>query len=181
LIRSPRPLGSLAGAAALAALAFSRCAFAAENGPEDTIASLWRALSNAPGESADVAELGRLFHEDAVIFGARYKDAEPVVKRTFAGEFLESQRRVQSGGFHECEIARTVESYDRFATAYSIVESRTDPASKSPDFVGVNSLQLYRSNAGWKILSLYYHVEKKGFPIPSDRGASGKCIPRSGP
>lgn len=161
----------------MAALAFSHCAFAAENGPEDTIAALWRALSNAPGECADVAELGRIFHSDAVIFGARYKDDEPVVKRTFAGEFLEAQRRVQSGGFHECEIARTVDSYDRFAAAYSIVESRTDPASKSPDFVGVNSLQLYRSDEGWKILSLYYHVEKKGLPTPNGNGTSGKCMP----
>ena len=160
----------------MAALAFSHCASAAENGPGNTIAALWRALSHAPGESADVAELDRIFHPEAVIFGARYKDAEPVVKRTFAEAFLESQRRVQNGGFYECEILRTVDSYDRFATAYSIVESRTDPASKSPEFVGVNSLQLYRSNEGWKILSLYYHVEKKGLPIPSDRGASGKCI-----
>lgn len=160
----------------MAALAFSHCAFAVESGPEDTIASLWRALSNAPGESADVAELGRIFHSDAVIFGARYKGAEPVVKRTFIDDFLTSQGAVRSNGFYECEISRSIESYDRFATAYSIVESRADPSSKSPDFVGVNSLHLYRFNEGWKILSLYYHFEKKGLPVPNDGGATGECM-----
>jgi hypothetical protein len=152
------------------------CASAAENTPEETVSSLWRALSNAPGATADLATLKRIFHEDGVIFGGRYKDGAPVVKRTSAQDFLKPFEKAGDKGFYECETTRTIHTYDRFAVAYSVVESRTDKAAAAPDFVGVNSVQLYKVGSEWKILSLYYHVEKQGLPIPLDGGRQGKCI-----
>lgn len=149
---------------------------AAEGSPDAAVSALWRALSNEPGRSADMAALERLFHDDAVVFGGRYKEGIPVVQRRSAREFLQPYRRVADKGFHECEVARTVHAYDRFAAAYSVVESRSDEAAAAPDFVGVNSIQLYRAGSQWKILSLYYHVEKAGLPMPLDGGQSGKCI-----
>jgi hypothetical protein len=59
---------------------------------------------------------------------------------------------------------------------YSVVESRTDPSAGEPDFTGVNSLQLYRDGDGWKILSLYYHVETPGQPIPGAAERTGRCM-----
>lgn len=98
------------------------------------------------------------------------------MERTFAGEFLMSQGKAQQDGFYECEVSRTIEIYDRFATVYSVVESRNSKAAASPDVVGVNSIQLYKVGAEWKILSLYYHLEQDGNPVPLDKGISGKCI-----
>lgn len=148
----------------------------AENTPEQTVSSLWRAMSNAPGTTADLATLKRLFHDDGVVFGGRYKDGAPVVKRTEAQDFLKLFEQAGDKGFYECETTRTIHTYDRFAVAYSVVESRTDKATVAPDFVGVNSVQLYQVGSEWKILSLYYHVEKQGRPIPLDDGRPGKCI-----
>jgi hypothetical protein len=151
-------------------------AFAAENTPEQTVSTLWSALSNEPGASADLAALKRIFHEDAVIFGGRYQEGVPLVRRSTAEDFLKPYERPGEKGFHECEVSRVMQTYDRFAVAYSIVESRTDKAAAAPDFVGVNSVQLYKMGSQWKILSLYYHVEKRGLPIPLGDGRSGKCI-----
>lgn len=151
-------------------------ALAVEETPEAAVSALWRALSNDPGARADAVTLRRLFHEEAVIFGGRYKDDRPAVRRSAVVDFLKANERVSETGFYECEVHRVVQAYDRFAVAYSVVESRTDKAAKAADFVGVNSVQLYRDGAQWKILSLYYHVEKPGLPIPLEGGMSGQCI-----
>ena len=45
-----------------------------------------------------------------------------------------------------------------------------------PDFTGVNSLQLFLGADGWKIVSLYYHVETPSTPAPLEGGMSGRCL-----
>ncbi len=157
-------------------LIFPLLCSAGEGTPEQAVAGLWSALSSDAGESADSASLHRIFHENAVIFGGHYKDGTPQLQRSSAEEFLKRYERVRDTGFHECEVSRVVHRYDHFAVAYSVVESRTDKAAKAADFVGVNSIQLYKVGTQWKILSLYYHVEKEGFPVPLGTGVSGRCM-----
>ena len=152
------------------------CASAVESTPEEAVSALWRALGNDPGLRADTVTLERILHEDAVIFGGRYKEGASVLRRSTTKDFLKSYERAGEKGFYECEISRVMQAYDHLAVAYSIVESRTDKTAADPDFVGVNSIQLYKVGSQWKILSLYYHVEKQGLPIPLDGGRSGKCI-----
>ena len=152
------------------------CASAVENTPEEAVSTLWNALSNDPGASADLAALKRIFHEDAVIFGGRYKEGAAVVRRSTAEDFLKPYERAGEKGFYECEVSRVLQVYDRFAVAYSVVESRTDKTAVAPDFVGVNSVQLYKVGSQWQVLSLYYHVEKQGLPIPLGDAHSGKCV-----
>ncbi|HEY1138007.1 MAG TPA: nuclear transport factor 2 family protein [Xanthomonadaceae bacterium] len=168
------------GAALLAALLFVPGARAADTGvpvdPGQTVSALWRAMSHEAGVAADTATLRAIFHADAVVFGSRLRDGRPSLKRTAINDFLKAFEPVGEAGFHECEIARSIEAYDRFATVYSVVESRTDPSASTPDFTGVNSLQLYRDDAGWKIISLYYHVETAGHPIPEAADRTGQCM-----
>ncbi|MFD0726785.1 nuclear transport factor 2 family protein [Lysobacter brunescens] len=140
------------------------------------MSSLWRAMSHEAGAAADVVTLRGIFHADAVIFGSRVREGHPSLRRSSAGDFLKALEPVGEAGFHECEIARDIETYDRFATVYSVVESRTDASAKTPDFTGVNSLQLYRDDDGWKIVSLYYHVGPAGLSIPGADGRSGNCL-----
>lgn len=142
--------------------------------PETTLHALWNAMSHAAGTKPDMATLQRLFHGDAVVFGGRHDGRRPM-RRWSADEFLKPLDRIQDNGFFECEIHRVVHAHGRFATAYSIVESRSDPASIAADFVGVNGIQMFLDAGQWKILSLYYYVEDPALPIPSD-GTSGVCL-----
>jgi hypothetical protein len=152
-------------------------ASAAESTPEQAVSALWNALSNDPGAGADIVTLERIFHEEAVIFGGRYQEGASILRRSAAKDFLKSYQRAGEKGFYECEVSRVIQAYDHFAVAYSVVESRADKNTATvPDFVGVNSIQLYKLGSQWKILSLYYHVEKQGLPIPLDGGRSGKCL-----
>lgn len=151
-------------------------ASATQNTPDETVSEFWRALSNDPGASADVATLKRLFHPDAVIFGVQYKDSVANIRRTALADFLSSQQTVSGKGFYECEVAREVKIYDRFAVVQSVVESRRDKAAINPALVGINNIQLYKEGGDWKILSLYYQVERPGLPIHLGDGKSGQCL-----
>lgn len=164
-------------AAILAALLSIPAAHAADRStPEGTVAALWRAMSHEAGVAADTATLRAIFHADAVVFGSRLREGRPSLKRSAIDDFLKAFEPVGEAGFHECELARSIETYDRFATVYSVVESRTDPSASTPDFTGVNSLQLYRDDEGWKIVSLYYHVGPTGMPIPGAAEHTGRCM-----
>ena len=145
----------------------------AADSPEAVVAALWQGLSHAPGVAADAARLETLFRSDAIVAGGRYRQDQPSFSSMKAAEFIAAQRAPRPTGFHECEVAREVRRYDRFASVYSVVESRRDPKAPKADFTGVNSIQLYRGEDGWKIVSLYYHVEKAGLPIPLDGGKPG--------
>ena len=73
-------------------------------------------------------------------------------------------------------MLREVREYDRFATVYSVVETRRDPKAATADYTGVNSIQLYRDDDGWKIVSLYYHVGQPGMKVALDGGKTGVCL-----
>lgn len=132
---------------------------ATEPAPEQTVQKLWQALSHPPGVSADTQALQTLFHPQAMVFGSRYRQQQPELRISNAQDFVDSLQKVSEQGFYECEISRSIERQDRFAQVYSVVESRRDPKTASADFVGVNSIQLYQTDKGWQILSLYYHVD----------------------
>lgn len=149
---------------------------AAADSPTAVVAALWQGLSHAPGVAADVARLETLFRSDAIVAGGSYRQDRPSFSSMKAAEFIAAQRTPRPTGFHECEIMREVRRYDRFASVYSVVESRRDPAAPKADFTGVNSIQLYRGEDGWKIVSLYYHVEKAGLPVPLEGGKPGACL-----
>jgi hypothetical protein len=159
-----------------ALLATAAVAGDAAQSPEAAVAALWRALSNEPGAAADTATLSALFHRDAMIFGARRIDGKPELHVTPVAKFIESQAARSENGFYECEIARSVNRYGRLAAVYSVVESRSRRDQESPDLTGVNSLQLYQTDGGWKIVSLYYHLEDDEVPVPLEEGRSGRCL-----
>lgn len=163
---------------ALAALLLSLplAASATETTPTDAMSALWRAMSHPAGGSADTATLARLLHPEAVVFGGRYRDGVPGLRRTSGADFLAANEGVRENGFFECEVARTLQVYDRFAVAYSVVESRSERDAAVADFVGVNSVQLYRTGEQWQVVSLYYHVEAPGQPVPLDGGRTGVCL-----
>lgn len=143
---------------------------------EAAVTQLWKASSHAPGVAADVDTLARLFRHDGVVAGGRYANGSAVFQSIKAADYVASQRQPRPHGFYECEVSRHVTQYDRFATVYSVVETRRDPAASRAEYTGVNSIQLYRDDEGWKIFSLFYHVEKAGLPIALEGGKTGVCL-----
>ncbi|KFI06198.1 nuclear transport factor 2 family protein [Massilia sp. BSC265] len=144
--------------------------------PAAVVAELWQASSHAPGVAADVDRLQRLFRADAIVAGGIYQNGKPLFRSMKAVDFVASQRQARPHGFYECEVQREVKEYDRFATVYSVVETRRDPKAATAEYTGVNSIQLYRDDDGWRIVSLYYHVGQAGMTVPLDGGKTGVCL-----
>ncbi len=165
---------ALAAPTLIAMLAWPLHALAQDSSPEATVSALWQAMANEPGGQADADTLRRILHPDAVIFGGRHDGLVPV-RRWTAEEFLAPFSRSSEKGFFECEIHRVVHRHGRFASVYSVVESRSERDAAKPDFTGVNALNLVRDGEQWQVLSLYYYVEDPGLPIPSS-GTSGRCL-----
>jgi hypothetical protein len=138
--------------------------------------ALWSSLSSAPGQGADDERLKALFHPKARVCGARERDGRATLEVQEASAFIQRQARPQPEGFHEREVHREVRAYGRFAQVLSTVESRRRPTDAAPLFTGINSLQLYRDEAGaWLILSLYYALEDPENPLPPPlRGSAGR-------
>lgn len=154
-------------------LCFPGLGWSADAPPEAVSSRLWQLLSHEPGVAIDAAALGALFHPSAVVFGSREREGRATLDARTAAQFVAAQAPVDADGFHECEVERRVEVEDRFATVHSVVESRRDPAAPMPDVVGVNSLQLYRTDEGWRILSLYYHLRRD---VPVSSGERAVCL-----
>lgn len=134
---------------------------------EQAISSLWAALSNAPGETADVATLRALFHPEARILGVNPRRDGEQLRVQNLESFLESFARPSAEGFYEREIYRSVEVYGSLAQVFCTVESRKTPEAATPNAVGVNSIQLHWHTGAWRIVSLYYHLEDEAQPIPA--------------
>jgi hypothetical protein len=140
---------------------------AAQESPEAAADALWRALSHAPGKGADRVALESLFTPDAQVYGVADRDGRRVLRRRSAAEFIDAQARPDANAFDEREVHREVRRYADFAEIFATVESRTDAGAKAADFTGINSLHLVEQEGRWRIVGLYYALERKGEPLPA--------------
>ncbi|KID57352.1 hypothetical protein JF50_09030 [Pseudoalteromonas luteoviolacea] len=152
------------------------CGALAHSTPEEAVGSLFKALSHAPKEKPDIAKLKELFHTQAKIFGVHQANADPKLMAVSGAEFFTLLDKVPEKGFYECEVLRKVQVYDRFAHVYSLAETRFMKGQKEPDFTGVNSIQLYKVENKWQILSLYYQIENPSVAIDLNGAKSGTCL-----
>lgn len=150
---------------------------ASQYNPEQLTQTLWQAFSHPAGQAADVATLSTLFHPQAEIYGSRVQQEQAKLSKTAVADFLKSLQAKNNSGFYECEIHREIRQFDRFAAVYSVVESRTNPQQKQADFVGVNSILLNKTEQGWKIITLYYHLPSAGAELNLPLANTGNCWP----
>ncbi len=82
--------------------------------------------------------------------------------RSFAA-FFESE--IRTDDFYEREAGRRVEQFGRIAHTFSTYESRR--SEDGPTFQrGLNSVQLFRGDAGWRFVSILWDCERPEAPIP---------------
>lgn len=68
--------------------------------------------------------------------------------------------------FFEVEVARRVQVFGNIAHAWSVYEARKAPDDKVPERRGINSIQLFRNEAGkWQITSMIWDNERAGVEV----------------
>ena len=78
--------------------------------------------------------------------------------------------------FYESEVAHRVETFGDIAHVFSTYESRRAPGDK-PFARGINSFQLIKTGAGWKIMTILWDSEREGQAIPSKYLTSPQTTP----
>ncbi|MBD9468591.1 hypothetical protein [Pseudoxanthomonas sp. PXM01] len=69
--------------------------------------------------------------------------------------------------FFEVETAREVRVFGNIAHVWSAYEARTAPDDAVPERRGINSIQLYKGEDGWKIIHMIWDNERDGVPLPA--------------
>jgi len=68
--------------------------------------------------------------------------------------------------FFEVEVARRVQQFGNIAHAWSVYEARKAPDDATPERRGINSIQLFRNDAGhWQITSMIWDNERPGVEV----------------
>jgi hypothetical protein len=75
---------------------------------------------------------------------------------------------LETNGFFEREIHRTVEQYGNILHAFSTYESRrTADLNEKPFARGINSIQLLKDGDRWWVVSIFWDSERAGNEIPA--------------
>ncbi|CAN7210368.1 hypothetical protein LJR143_000568 [Pseudoxanthomonas sp. LjRoot143] len=69
--------------------------------------------------------------------------------------------------FFEVETAREMRVFGNIAHVWSAYEARTAPDDAVPERRGINSIQLYKGEDGWKIIHMIWDNERDGVPLPA--------------
>ena len=64
--------------------------------------------------------------------------------------------------FYEVEIDRRIDVLGNMAQVWSLYEARRAPDDAVVERRGINSIQLYRDEAGWRIISMIWDNERPG-------------------
>jgi hypothetical protein len=78
----------------------------------------------------------------------------------------DTQAFFAANDFFEVEIARRIDVLGNMAHVWSLYEARRAPDDAMPERRGINSIQLYRDEAGaWRIVSMIWDNERPGVAV----------------
>lgn len=133
---------------------------------DEVIAALYAGVSGDADQPRDWEAFSRLF-----VPGARLTNTRVDAPDGLAGDVLGvtqfaalNDRLFQGRGFHEREVHRETATYGGIAHVWSVYESRRTRDGE-PYARGANSLQLLRTPAGWRILSVTWDHETPAQPL----------------
>ncbi len=132
------------------------------------IESLYTVISGDKGFKRDWDLFKHLFHKNAKLIPTgksikgeikvRYLSVDDYISTS--GEWLETN------GFHEREVHRTVESFGAITQVFSTYEAYKTKTNEVPFLKGINSIQLFNDGTRWWIINLLWTQETEDTPIP---------------
>jgi hypothetical protein len=78
--------------------------------------------------------------------------------------------------FYEVEIGRRIDLFGNIAQVWSAYEARSALSDARPERRGINSIQLFKDPAGWRIVSMIWDNERDGLSLPE----WGQSLSRAG-
>lgn len=139
--------------------------------PDAIVAAAYDAISGGGDEARDWDRLRSLFLPEArLIPSGRGPEGRASYQVLTVEEFVEYAGGVfADSGFYEREIHAEQERYGDIAHVFSTYESLRAPDA-DPFARGINSFQLWHDGERWWIVTIFWHGEREGAPIPERYG-----------
>lgn len=140
--------------------------------PEAIVAATYDVISGPSGEARDWERFRSLFVPEARLIPTGRGPGGEAGYRVFTpGEYVERARQAfAEQGFFEREVHAEAERYGDIAHVFSTYESRRAPDDAEPFQRGINSFQLWHDGERWWIVTILWHGEREGAPIPGRYG-----------
>lgn len=126
------------------------------------------AMVSGPAGPRDWSLQARVFHPDArqMRTGVDDKGASWIRIMSLDEYSADTSEFFATHDFFEVEVARRVQVFGNMAHAWSVYEARNAPDDAVPERRGINSIQLFRNEAGeWQITSMIWDNERAGVEV----------------
>lgn len=134
------------------------------------VEALYEYISFPSGSGPDWERMRSLYLPTAQIIPSRKETGGVITVMNFdsfkawAEPYIEENGWNQRG-FYECDAGHITEVFGDIAHVLSVYEAKylpDEPAFKR----GINSIQLLRDGAGWRVTSIVWDMESEDWPIP---------------
>ncbi len=135
---------------------------------DNTIKTLYNVISGEIGKKRNWEQFKYLFHSEAKLIAAG-KDSKRENKISYMkpDDYIKNSGKwLETNGFFEKEIHRTVNTFGTMAEVFSTYECFYNITDKKPFMRGINSIQLWHDGKRWWIINLYWTQETTSNPIP---------------
>jgi len=126
------------------------------------------AMISGPAGPRDWARQADILHSEARQMRTGVDaSGKPWIKIMSLDEYRENTTPFfAANAFYEVEIGRRIDVFGNMAHVWSAYEARTALEDAEPERRGINSIQLYRNEAGqWRITSMIWDNERAGLKI----------------
>ncbi len=143
--------------------------------PEDVgsvdaiIGALYHVISGPAGQKRDWDRFRSLFAPGARLMPTGRDQAGKGRMTVWSAEdyIKTAGGGLETSGFFEREIGRTVAQYGKIVQAFSAYDSRRLAADEKPFARGINSIQLFDDGTRWWIVTVLWEQDSAANPIPA--------------
>ncbi|WP_163508135.1 nuclear transport factor 2 family protein [Fodinicola acaciae] len=126
------------------------------------------ATISGPAGPRDWDRLRTFLHPDGRLMRTSVDQAgNPAVAIMSVDDYVDSTAAFLSGvDFYEVETSRRIDVFGNMAHVWSAYEARHTPAGPAPERKGINSIQLFRDQAGdWHIMNMIWDNERPNITL----------------
>ncbi|MEM1071536.1 MAG: hypothetical protein AAGB48_01160 [Planctomycetota bacterium] len=132
-----------------------------------TLKAMYDSISGPVGRERDWGAFDRVFHPDGRMVAYWIQpDGTSASREMTAAEYRDQiGPQLVEAGFTETQLHRVIEVYGSVAHAFSTYRGEfTTPAPQIIE--GINSVQLIKTDDGWRVYSLVWQQADETLPIP---------------
>lgn len=134
----------------------------------EVVRDLYAAVSFERGGSIDFDRLELLFIPGARLAHVKREGTELMDNVEFSARAMRLIERGELHSFYERELAHRIDVFGHMAHVLSTYEAFRAPDDETLLARGVNSIQLLKDVAGWRVISIVWQDEDAGERIPDD-------------